>query len=77
MAMQEKDFRIDNQTGVNREGALANTPVQRLSASSIMSDKIEDPRGEELGHIDNLMINIHTGMVEYAVVEFGAFLGIG
>ncbi|HET7179969.1 MAG TPA: PRC-barrel domain-containing protein [Chryseosolibacter sp.] len=77
MAMQEKDYRIDNQTGVNREGALANTPVQRLSASSIMSDKIEDPRGEELGHIDNLMINIHTGTVEYAVVEFGAFLGIG
>lgn len=77
MAMRETDYKTDNRTGVNQEGPLANTPVRRLSATSIISDKIEDPHGEELGHIDNLMINIHTGAVEYAVVEFGAFLGIG
>jgi sporulation protein YlmC with PRC-barrel domain len=77
MALRETDYKIDNRTGINQEGPVANTPVQRLSATSIISDKILDAQGEEVGRIDNLMVNIRTGQVEYAVVEFGSFLGIG
>lgn len=78
MAIREgKDYELDNQTGVNHHGKNANTPVRRLTASSIIGDKVENPMGENLGKIDNLMINITTGKVEYAVIEFGAFLGIG
>src|SRR5690606_28756146 len=40
-------------------------------------DKIENPQGEDLGKIDNLMINLQTGEIDYVVVEFGAFLGVG
>jgi sporulation protein YlmC with PRC-barrel domain len=77
MTTGEKDYKTDNSTGVNHEGPLANMPVQRLTATSIISDKLENSQGEELGTIDNLMINLSTGMVEYVVVEFGAFLGVG
>ncbi len=77
MAIQEKTFESDNQTGINQEGPVANTPVSRLAATSIMSDRVKNPRGEDLGKIDNLMINIQKGEVEYAVIEFGSFLGIG
>jgi sporulation protein YlmC with PRC-barrel domain len=73
----EKDYEVDNATGTNHEGVSANTPVQRLTASSIIGDKVENPQGEILGKIDNLMINIREGRVEYAVVEMGSFLGIG
>ena len=73
----ENSYESDNRTGVNHEGELANTPVERLTASSIVGDSVENARGEKLGSIDNLMINIKTGQVEYAVLEFGAFLGIG
>jgi sporulation protein YlmC with PRC-barrel domain len=73
----ENSYDIDNRTGINHEGEKANTPVERLTASSIVGDSVENPEGEKLGSIDNLMINISTGMVEYAVVEFGSFLGIG
>lgn len=74
---REDTYEPDNRTGINHEGESANTPVERLTSSSIVGDSVENPEGEKLGSIDDLMINVKTGMVEYAVVEFGAFLGIG
>ncbi len=77
MAVKEKKYEVDNRTGVNHEGTNANRPVERLAAKSMVGDKVENPMGENLGTIDNLMINLPSGMIEYAVVEFGDFLGIG
>ena len=77
MISKEKKYEVDNLTGINHEGTLANHPVQRLTATSIISDSLENNEGENLGSIDNLMINLQTGLVEYAVVEFGSFLGMG
>jgi sporulation protein YlmC with PRC-barrel domain len=77
MAIEDKTYQEDNLTGINHEGPDANIPVQRLSATSIIGDRIENPEGEELGSIDNLMVNVHSGEIEYAVVEFDSFLGIG
>jgi sporulation protein YlmC with PRC-barrel domain len=74
---KDKKYEVDNLTGINHEGTLANHPVQRLTATSIIGDSVENNEGENLGQIDNLMINVHTGHVEYAVVEFGSFLGMG
>lgn len=77
MAVEEKKYVADNQTGLNHEGRKANSPVERLTASSIIGDRIENPEGEDLGKIDNLMVSLNDGQIEYAVVEFGSFLGIG
>ena len=48
----------------------------------ISSDKVEgtdvyNVQGESLGKIDNFMVNKRSGKVEYAVLQFGGFLGIG
>lgn len=48
----------------------------------ISSDKVEgttvyNPQGEKLGTIDNLIIDKRSGLVRYAALEFGGFLGIG
>jgi sporulation protein YlmC with PRC-barrel domain len=72
-----KDYEVDNSTGANHEGPRANTPVERLTATSIIGDKVVNPQGDNLGKIENLMINLEEGRVEYAVVEMGSFLGIG
>ena len=48
-----------------------------LSAESIMSDDVKNAKGEKLGNIKELMINPATGKVEYAVLAFGGFLGLG
>ncbi len=73
----EKNYDFDNRTGRNHEGPSANSPVKRLTASSIIGDNVENYEGENLGTIDDIMINIQTGKVEYAVIEYGSFLGLG
>jgi sporulation protein YlmC with PRC-barrel domain len=48
-----------------------------LSASTINGDAVHNPQGEDLGHIKDLMIDVATGRVAYAVLSFGGFLGLG
>lgn len=48
----------------------------------IASNKVEgtlvyDREGEKLGTIHNLMIDKHTGQVDYAVLSFGGLFGLG
>src|SRR4051812_40954629 len=50
--------------------------------SLIASDKVEgtavyNPEGEKLGSIYNFMVDKVSGQVEYAVLQFGGFLGMG
>jgi sporulation protein YlmC with PRC-barrel domain len=77
MAMQKEHYELDNRTAVNHEGPTANKPVRRLTASSIIGDGVENPQGEKLGKIVNLMINITSGAIDYVVIEFGSVLGLG
>jgi sporulation protein YlmC with PRC-barrel domain len=48
-----------------------------LSASTLAGDSVRNLAGEDLGKIDEIMIDILTGRVAYAVLSFGGFLGIG
>ena len=48
-----------------------------LSASTLAGDSVRNPAGEDLGMIDELMIDIPSGRVAYAVLSFGGFLGLG
>lgn len=77
MKVYRKDYEVDNVTGRNHEGPNANAPVRRLTATSIIGDKVENLEGEDLGKIDNIMINVQNGEIEYVVLEFGSFLGMG
>ena len=52
------------------------------TSSLIASDMVEgtgvfNKAGERLGKILNFMVNKHSGQVEYAVMSFGGFLGVG
>jgi hypothetical protein len=52
------------------------------TSNIISSDKVEgttvyNAGGEKLGSIDDLMIDKVSGQVQYAVLEFGGFLGVG
>ncbi len=48
-----------------------------LSATSIIGDSVKNGAGEDLGNIEDLMVNVDGGDVSYAVLSFGGFLGIG
>jgi sporulation protein YlmC with PRC-barrel domain len=48
-----------------------------LSASTVSGDKVRNAAGEDLGKIEDIMIDLQQGRVAYAVLSFGGFLGMG
>lgn len=48
-----------------------------LSTTSLHNTTVVNPQGTTLGSIKDLMVNPVTGTIEYAVLDFGGFLGIG
>lgn len=48
-----------------------------LSASTLSSDDVYNLKGEKLGSIKELMLDIESGRVCYAVLSFGGFLSLG
>jgi PRC-barrel domain len=51
--------------------------MSMLSATTLEGTDIKNSSGDNLGDIKDLMIDLDTGRVAYAVVEFGGLLGIG
>ncbi len=48
-----------------------------LSATTMIGDTVKNPKGEDLGDVKELMLDMRTGRVAYAVLSFGGFLGFG
>ena len=48
-----------------------------LSAGSLTGDGVVNPMGEDLGKVEEIMIDINSGRVAYVVLSFGGFLGLG
>jgi sporulation protein YlmC with PRC-barrel domain len=48
-----------------------------LKASELIGMKVEGTDGKNLGKIRDLVIDPEYGDIEYAVLDFGGFLGIG
>ncbi len=48
-----------------------------ISSSDVNGTRVYSPGGEHLGHIDHLIIDKRSGVISYAVMSFGGFLGLG
>lgn len=48
-----------------------------LSASTLNGTAVENPEGDNLGKIEELMVDLTNGRIAYAVLSFGGILGIG
>jgi sporulation protein YlmC with PRC-barrel domain len=48
-----------------------------MAAGRIAGMNVENPQGEHLGKVVDLMIDLPSGRVAYAVLSFGGFLGVG
>lgn len=52
--------------------------TNRLIASNkVEGTSVYNPEGDKLGSIYNFMVDKRGGRVEYAVLQFGGFLGLG
>jgi PRC-barrel domain len=74
--------RCTGRVGIIGGNAMAEATMTRTGKPLIESDRVEgttvyDPRGNNIGSIERLMIDKVSGRVAYAVMSFGGFLGIG
>lgn len=68
-----------NATVVNAPGpSLRKGPgPEVMSARSLAGDAVVNLEGESVGDIKDMMIDMRTGKVSYAVLSFGSILGMG
>ncbi len=71
------DLERDNMTGENHTGNRPNKPVHFLTASSIIGNKVYNHLNEDLGEVKEVMLDVNNGSIEYVVLEYGGFLGMG
>ncbi|REK15959.1 MAG: PRC-barrel domain containing protein [Actinobacteria bacterium] len=48
-----------------------------LSTSTLTGDTVENREGDELGRVEEIMIDLNSGRVAYMVLAAGGFLGVG
>jgi len=60
------------------KGRLGGGPGPRLmGADTLVGNDVYNHKGEDLGDIKEIMLDMRTGTVSYAVLSFGGFLGMG
>jgi len=74
---KEQLFEKDNLSGENKGPLLPNQRGRYLTASSLAGDKVVNAAEEHLGEIKEVMLDLETGTIDYFVIEFGGFLGLG
>jgi sporulation protein YlmC with PRC-barrel domain len=74
---KEQLFEKDNLSGENKGPLLPNQRGRYLTTSSLEGDKVVNPGGEHLGEIKDIMLDLESGRIDYFVIEFGGFLGLG
>ena len=51
--------------------------IHTLSATSLIDTNVVNKQGEDIGELEELMIDLNSGRVSYAVLSFGGFMGMG
>jgi sporulation protein YlmC with PRC-barrel domain len=58
------------------------TPVKTsamclLKSSHVIGAKVENPKGEDLGKIEDVVVDPNSSTIDYAVLSFGGVMGVG
>jgi sporulation protein YlmC with PRC-barrel domain len=56
---------------------IADPTGRLISADQVNGTTVYDTQGEQLGSVEDVMIDKVSGRIAYAVLSFGGFLGIG
>jgi sporulation protein YlmC with PRC-barrel domain len=69
--------------GIYRSPLHANLPKDHgpgpelMGANTLIGNDVYNLAGDDLGDIKEILLNMRTGRVAYAVLSFGGFLGLG
>jgi sporulation protein YlmC with PRC-barrel domain len=48
-----------------------------LSCTSLCCNKVRNNKDEDLGKVEDIMLDLSEGKIAYAVISFGGFIGLG
>ena len=48
-----------------------------ISFDTLKREDVKNPEGKDLGNVVDFMVDTDTGRVEYSVISFGGFMGLG
>jgi sporulation protein YlmC with PRC-barrel domain len=48
-----------------------------MSAGTLSGDRVRNSAGEDLGKLEEIMLDVPSGRIAYGVLSFGGFLGMG
>ena len=72
------DTELDRRRDFDRSRPLERDETDNLiSSNKVDGTAVYATDGDKIGHVDHLMIGKRSGRVEYAVMSFGGFLGMG
>jgi hypothetical protein len=72
------DSELDKRREYGRSRPLERDETNNLiSSRKVEGTAVYNAKGEKLGSVDHMMIGKRSGRVEYAVMSFGGFLGMG
>lgn len=63
--------------GASSEKGGGEQNMSEMRATELMDKKVVGRDGEDLGEIKDVVVNLETGKVHAAVLEFGGILGVG
>ena len=70
---------LNSSAFAQQQGTSSTEGIQAdiFRASKLIGADVENPQGEDLGKIEDVVIDPQDGSVAYAVLSFGGFLGLG
>jgi sporulation protein YlmC with PRC-barrel domain/Cu/Ag efflux protein CusF len=57
--------------------SFAEVNVGAYRGTKLIGADVENPQGEDLGNIEDIVVDPQTGRLQYAVLSFGGFMGLG
>lgn len=76
MSKQERESLEAHETGPGPSARRGPGP-EMMSAKTLVGNDVYNTEGEALGGIEDIMLDMRSGRVSYAVLSFGGFLGMG
>ncbi|HEY2686688.1 MAG TPA: PRC-barrel domain-containing protein [Steroidobacteraceae bacterium] len=63
--------------GIYKREPVGGTGPSLMGADTLLGNDVYNGIGDKLGSIAEVMLEMNTGRVSYAVLSFGGFLGLG
>lgn len=48
-----------------------------MRASELIGKNVRNQKGDDLGQVEDVLVNVNSGRVQYTVLSFGGFMGMG